>query len=58
MPKSLITIMNMEGSGQNGKEYTFKVGSENKLPTVWSHVIANENFGTVVTDNLRRFHLE
>jgi len=39
------------GFTNDGKEYQIIV-NENKLPNVWSHVIANENFGAVVTDNM------
>ena len=37
---------------QDGKEYFIKVNKENRLPTVWSHIMANEKFGTVVTENM------
>lgn len=61
--KSQITLKTEElkyyneygGFNENGSEYTLKVNAENKLPTVWSHVIANEHFGTVVTDQLGGF---
>ena len=36
----------------DGKEYLIKINKQNKLPTVWSHIIANENFGTLVTENM------
>ncbi len=38
-----------------GLEYTIKLDKENKLPTVWSIVLANETFGTIVTQNLGGF---
>lgn len=37
---------------KDGKEYVLKVNKENNLPTTWSHIIANEKFGTVVTEGL------
>ena len=40
------------GFSEDGREYKLMVTKENKLPTVWSHVIANENFGTIVTENM------
>ncbi|MGN1327813.1 MAG: GH36-type glycosyl hydrolase domain-containing protein, partial [Clostridia bacterium] len=40
------------GFSKDGKEYCIKINSNSKLPTVWSHVIANENFGTLVTENM------
>ncbi len=36
----------------DGKEYLIKVNKDNKLPIVWSHILANENFGTVITENM------
>ncbi len=40
------------GFSEDGKEYLIKVNKENKLPTVWSNIMSNENFGTVVTENM------
>ena len=40
------------GFSKDGKEYQIKVNSNNKLPTIWSHVIANKNFGTLVTEGM------
>ena len=40
------------GFSENGKEYLIKTSKSNRLPTVWSHVIANDKFGTVVTENM------
>ena len=37
---------------EDGKEYLIKVNRENRLPTVWSHIMANEKFGTLVTENM------
>ena len=37
---------------EDGKEYLIKVQKENRLPTVWSHIMANEKFGTVVTEDM------
>ena len=36
----------------DGKEYLIKVNKNNRLPTVWSNIIANEKFGTLVTENM------
>ncbi len=36
----------------DGKEYIIRTNQENRLPTVWSHILANEKFGTLVTQNL------
>ena len=40
------------GFSDNGEEYNIKISKERKLPTVWSHIMANEKFGTVVTQGL------
>ncbi len=40
------------GFSEDGKEYIIKLNNKNKLPNVWSHVLTNENFGTVVTQNM------
>lgn len=40
------------GFSSDGKEYFIKVNKENRLPTVWSHIMANEKFGTIVTENM------
>ena len=35
---------------EDGKEYLIRINKENKIPTTWSHIMANEKFGTVVTE--------
>ena len=40
------------GFSSDGKEYWIKVNKQNRLPTVWSHIMANEKFGTIVTENM------
>jgi len=40
---------------EDGKKYLLKVDSKNKLPTVWSHILANQHFGTLVTENASGF---
>ena len=37
---------------EDGKEYLIKVNKENRLPTVWSNIMANNKFGTIVTENM------
>ena len=37
---------------EDGKEYIIRTNKNNRLPTVWSHIMANEKFGTVVTENM------
>ncbi len=36
----------------DGKEYLIKINKDNRLPIVWSHIMANEKFGTLVTENM------
>jgi len=36
---------------EDGKEYIIRINKENKLPTTWSHIMANDKFGTVVTES-------
>ncbi len=40
------------GFSEDGKEYLIKVNKNNRLPTVWSHIMANEKFGTIVTESM------
>lgn len=40
------------GFSSDGKEYLIKINQENRLPTVWSHIMANEKFGTITTENM------
>ena len=37
---------------EDGKEFLIKQNNENRLPTVWSNIMANNKFGTLVTENL------
>ncbi len=40
------------GFSESGKEYFIKTNKKNRLPTVWAHVMANEKFGTVMTESM------
>lgn len=40
------------GFSQDGKEYLIKINKENRLPAVWCNILANEDFGTIVTENM------
>ena len=40
------------GFKADGREYFIYKNYENKLPSVWCNILANNFFGTVVTDNL------
>ncbi len=54
---NLINIENLKyynGYGafsEDGKEYIIKMTKNVKPPLVWSHILANPNFGTVITNN-------
>ena len=39
------------GFSNDGKEYHIFTNKENRTPTVWSHILSNKFFGTLVTDN-------
>ncbi len=39
------------GFSNDGKEYLIVNNKEKRLPSVWSHVMANEKFGTIITEN-------
>jgi len=39
------------GFSEDGKEYLIQLDKNNRLPTVWSHIMANEKFGTICTEN-------
>ena len=39
------------GFTDDGKEYKIRINKNNRLPSVWSHILANEKFGTLVTDS-------
>ncbi len=43
------------GFSQDGTQYIIQVNRENKLPTVWSHIMSNESFGTLTTENMGGF---
>lgn len=48
--KDLLYYNSFGGFSKDGKSYIIKTNEEN-TPAPWSHVIANENFGTVITAN-------
>lgn len=43
------------GFSEDGTEYRIKQNVNNPIPTVWSHVMANKKFGTLVTNNMGGF---
>ena len=40
---------------KTGREYIIKINKNENLPVIWSHILANKNFGTVVTSNMGGF---
>lgn len=40
------------GFSDDGKEYLMKVNKDENVPMPWSHILANKNFGTIVTDGM------
>lgn len=47
--------MGLEDFRRTGREYIIKQNKHEKPPKVWSNVLANEKFGTVVTNNMGGF---
>ena len=45
------------GFNEDGSEYYIIQGKNNRLPLAWSNILANKNFGSVVTDSLRRIYM-
>lgn len=43
------------GFSEDGSEYRIKQNIENPIPAIWSHVMSNEKFGTLVTNNMGGF---
>jgi len=56
LPKDTLLYENEYGGfTPNGKEYQIAVNKENRLPTVWSNIMANKEFGTLVTESMGGF---
>ncbi len=56
LPKDTLYYENEYGGfALEGKEYQLIINKENRLPTVWSHIIANQNFGSLLTDSMGGF---
>lgn len=43
------------GFTNDGHEYKLKINNQNKLPIVWSNILANKHFGTIITQNMGGF---
>ena len=44
--------MNYGAFSEDGKEYIITINKNKRLPTVLSHIMANDKFGTLVTENM------
>ena len=40
------------GFSPDGKEYLLRINKDENVPMPWSHIMANETFGTLVTDGM------
>ena len=49
--EGLMYFNGFGGFSVDGKEYIIKVDKNEKTPVPWSHILANEKFGTLVTSN-------
>ncbi len=49
--KDLIFFNGLGGFSPDGKEYVIITSSKNKTPAPWVNVIANPNFGTVISES-------
>jgi len=56
LPKDTLLYENEYGGfSSNGKEYLIAINKENRLPTVWSNIMANKEFGTLLTESMGGF---
>ena len=52
LPEELKYNNEYGGFSEDGTEYNIRINKEQKLPTVWSHLLVNRNFGTLVTESM------
>jgi len=50
-PVNLVNFNGIGGFTQDGREYVVELGARIRTPAPWANVIANETFGTVVTES-------
>ncbi|MBQ9266878.1 MAG: hypothetical protein IJ217_01110 [Clostridia bacterium] len=48
---SLLYFNEFGGFSADGKEYQIKINAEQRTPAPWAHMMANREFGTLVTSN-------
>ena len=51
LPKDLIFFNGLGGFSSDGSEYVIVIEDKNRTPVPWSNVIANPDFGTVITES-------
>ena len=51
LPKDLIFFNGLGGFSADGSEYVIAIDDKNKTPAPWVNVIANPNFGTVISES-------
>jgi cyclic beta-1,2-glucan synthetase len=51
LPENLVFYNGLGGFTPDGLEYVIVVDDKNKTPAPWVNVIANRNFGTIVSEN-------
>lgn len=49
--EDLLYFNEYGGFSEDGKEYKIRVKAEERTPLPWSHIMANEKYGTLVTSN-------
>lgn len=52
LPEELKYNNEYGGFSEDGTEYNIRINKEQKLPTIWSHLLVNKNFGTLVTESM------
>ena len=50
-PENLKYFNEYGAFSEDGKEYWISFNKNNRVPTVWSNILANEKFGTIVTES-------
>ncbi|HTB07368.1 MAG TPA: glucoamylase family protein [Bacteroidia bacterium] len=51
LPEGLLFFNGLGGFSPDGSEYIIRIDSKNKTPAPWVNVIANPNFGTVISES-------
>ena len=55
IPKDIKYFNEYGGFLENGKEYFIKTNSKSRLPAVWSNILCNQFFGSLVDENMGGF---